>query len=919
MTVARARAFLPAAFLRVALLVILPLAFVTNSVLGNEPALLAPEDIGVLGPELPVSLPAYDDWALGDQRNSAVAAIPLGAPSYGVQSLMVWEDRRGGDADIYGARISSDAGVLDPGGFPICTAPGDQLLPDVAARVSTFERDYIVVWEDRRDGDADVYGTTVGSDGVVGSGGAPAGGFALSTGAGDQTNPAVDALFTTGFLLSQPLVVWEDTRSGVSAIRGCRLSGTSLRDGAADTGGLLISQGLIGTAITPDTASLVSPVAGHVVVYHYQNQQRIHETVVDKDGVVTFVGSSQSSAYLARPTVAATSGVFLVAWQKDYPGFVTAHNIEGELRTWSGISSSWSPTLLSLCTENRDQLVPQAALNGSEFVVVWQDHRSTPFSHVYGARVTNTGVIRDPNGVLYTSGTGEVYGYEPCVASAVSFPMTHWTLGWSNWRDTTTDHEIVAASFRNATRVTLPNAFGLSKAANRQMHFDLAFDGQYWMGVWEERGELRAGRVDPATGPVDGSGRSLGAGTRPSIGWLDGVYLLTYIEGGNCKYRRLDPSGVPVEPTGVALGSGLDAYDGGTALAAIGPQALVVWVGATYRIWGARIDREGTVHSPGAFLVCNVPGQQSFPDVAEGPDGFLVAWTDDRLNNDRNIYGMRIESDGDPLDLAAGGLPICNASGAQEDPAVAWNGLSYLVAWQDRRVNDPLGRADIYGTPVGLNGAVTYANGLALVADPERSEGAPAIGGGLGEWWLAWSDYSLDPASFSWKYDLRGRRLNNNLQLVESMILATNTGVFPEAIAAGRTHLAFAYRRQNPESPWNWSPRGFVRFVGDPVTGVDQPPAARATILLSPARPNPFNPRTTLFYELPRDGHARLSIEDLRGRTVAVLVDGTFGAGSAQVEWDGKDAHGRAVASGAYFCRLEFGGEVVVRKVALIR
>jgi len=72
-------------------------------------------------------------------------------------------------------------------------------------------------------------------------------------------------------------------------------------------------------------------------------------------------------------------------------------------------------------------------------------------------------------------------------------------------------------------------------------------------------------------------------------------------------------------------------------------------------------------------------------------------------------------------------------------------------------------------------------------------------------------------------------------------------------------------------------------------------------------RPNPFNPRTTLRFELPAAGPARLAIHDARGRLVRTLLNADLPAGSHEAVWDGRDETGRAMASGMYVARLRSG------------
>ncbi len=80
--------------------------------------------------------------------------------------------------------------------------------------------------------------------------------------------------------------------------------------------------------------------------------------------------------------------------------------------------------------------------------------------------------------------------------------------------------------------------------------------------------------------------------------------------------------------------------------------------------------------------------------------------------------------------------------------------------------------------------------------------------------------------------------------------------------------------------------------------------ASPLRLLLRPCRPNPFNPTTTLTLALPRAGHVRLAVHDLRGRLVRVLLDGPLPAGEHELTWDGRDEAGRAVPSGTYVACL---------------
>jgi len=72
--------------------------------------------------------------------------------------------------------------------------------------------------------------------------------------------------------------------------------------------------------------------------------------------------------------------------------------------------------------------------------------------------------------------------------------------------------------------------------------------------------------------------------------------------------------------------------------------------------------------------------------------------------------------------------------------------------------------------------------------------------------------------------------------------------------------------------------------------------------------PNPFNPSTSIVYELPENAIVKLEIFNLTGQKIAVLVDGIQPTGHNRSTWNGKTGDGSNVASGLYFCRLDMKG-----------
>ncbi|MFN8549204.1 MAG: FlgD immunoglobulin-like domain containing protein [Candidatus Eisenbacteria bacterium] len=126
-----------------------------------------------------------------------------------------------------------------------------------------------------------------------------------------------------------------------------------------------------------------------------------------------------------------------------------------------------------------------------------------------------------------------------------------------------------------------------------------------------------------------------------------------------------------------------------------------------------------------------------------------------------------------------------------------------------------------------------------------------------------------------------------------------------------------------PHTPWFY-PQGNSPMATDvrmlPVTAdAPEPLVASARLELAPPMPNPTAATTTIRFELATPGSVRLALYDASGREVRELLDTPLAAGRHSAQWDGRDAGGRAVASGVYFARLVKGASVATQKVVVRR
>lgn len=112
----------------------------------------------------------------------------------------------------------------------------------------------------------------------------------------------------------------------------------------------------------------------------------------------------------------------------------------------------------------------------------------------------------------------------------------------------------------------------------------------------------------------------------------------------------------------------------------------------------------------------------------------------------------------------------------------------------------------------------------------------------------------------------------------------------------------------------------FVYISADPVCDPSAVPDAGASARLLAAYPNPFNPRTTLSFDLARAGTVSLFVYDLSGRVVEVLLDQEVAqAGRNEVVWRGVDETGRGLSSGVYFYRLDAGEYSETKRMVLLK
>ena len=91
------------------------------------------------------------------------------------------------------------------------------------------------------------------------------------------------------------------------------------------------------------------------------------------------------------------------------------------------------------------------------------------------------------------------------------------------------------------------------------------------------------------------------------------------------------------------------------------------------------------------------------------------------------------------------------------------------------------------------------------------------------------------------------------------------------------------------------------------------------TEFASTVYPNPFNPRTTISYDLPADTNVSIVIYNETGQEIRHLVTQHYTAGRYNVQWDAKDYLGRSVGSGVYIAKIVAGPNTAIQKMLLLK
>ena len=565
----------------------------------------------------------------------ALCAAPHGQSSPQVLAdgaggaFVAWSDGRGFNDDIFAQQVdSSGVSLWTADGVALCTAAGDQLVPQIE---SDGAGGAVVSWSDERSTtDEDLYAQRVSAGATLWA----ADGVGVHIEPGVQRLPAACSDGGTG-----AFVAWQEKRGANYDI--------SLRRFDA-AGAALWPARVVSGAPNAQVNAIVAPdgTGGAIVTWmDYRNgtDSDIYAQRVSAAGVPQWTAGGVAISIAAGDQlnprlVSDGAGGAIVAWADGRTG--TDYDVYARRVDGAG-APQWIDDGVVLCAAAGNQLNPQIASDASGgAIVTWQDLGGGE-TDVYARRVDAAGTPQwTLDGVALCAATG-AQRFPQITADGAGGAI----VAWEDRRGTSAD--IYAGRVDAAgTPQWTSNGVALCTALGTQDSPQIVPDG--------------------AGGAV--------------IGWRDGRGGPNY----DVYARRVNAAGVPQwTADGVALCAAAGLQDRPRIVSDGSGGAIVAWEdhrdGATTDtdVYAQRVDAAGAPQwTAGGVALCTAPGPQAFPSTAaDGAGGAFIAWADQRDGIEDFAYVQRISSGGAPVFASDGVTPTLVSLAGVE----AWPGRVWLV------------------------------------------------------------------------------------------------------------------------------------------------------------------------------------------------------------------------------------------------
>ncbi len=334
-----------------------------------------------------------------------------------------------------------------------------------------------------------------------------------------------------------------------------------------------------------------------------------------------------------------------------------------------------------------------------------------------------------------------------------------------------------------------------------------------------------------------------------------------------------------------------------------------------------------------------------FPAMTLAPGEYVVVWADEEPAEGDLHAPFKLDADGEEIFLTQDGVIIDQVMfpalgpdvsfGRWPDGDGAWQQLTLatpgaanenpvepevvnlvineFLASNDTGITDEMGEfedwVEIHNPGPGdvALGGLFLTDDLALTTQWAFPDTTLAAGGYLVVW--CDSDVADGPLHASFKLGASGEDIGlfGRLAAGNAMIDAYTFGAQSADVSEGRDPAGGGWTFFTTPTP------------GAPNGGASDVPVVRPSSLALAAAPNPFNPTTTIAFDLPAAARVAVDVYDLRGRRVRRLAAGDAVAGRLTLAWDGCDGGGRSLPSGVYLIRARADAESRVLKITLAK
>ncbi len=200
-----------------------------------------------------------------------------------------------------------------------------------------------------------------------------------------------------------------------------------------------------------------------------------------------------------------------------------------------------------------------------------------------------------------------------------------------------------------------------------------------------------------------------------------------------------------------------------------------------------------------------------------------------------------------------------------------------------------------------LGNESSFSNEVSPTPSDQTAPATPqnlVAGAGDGQVILIWAKNTV---SDFLRYRIYGDTTANPATAIDSTESSLDTTITVSGLDNG---VAYYFRITAVDTAFNESDFSNEVSAMPTALAVEKSSGVPTSFALHQAYPNPFNPTTTIRFDLPHSVDISIVVYDLLGREVVPLVDGDMTAGYHQVIWDGRTASGREVPTGIYIARL---------------